>query len=222
MNRPKAVFLSNWRVCWTKGLPHWGLIKCSYNQAFFSGILQAPMAYLSHSRKISLKKEDINWWHVMSGWTATWTSRWQQAKGWVLSHRSLATSPKLHQAGSAASPRPGNNDTLIKHNIWDLILHCRYRRGIKSFSYRCTFNISTSKAHLSMWRVLKRTSAVFLFKSWKKNNWKLVGKVTEGITLKPHWVSLTVFTAKTHTQAWKPILKKIFNQFDKQIREVCK
>ena len=63
------------------------------------------------------KEEIINWWHVMSGGTATWTSQWQQAKGWVLSHRSLATSPKLHQAGSAASPQPGNNITLMKHRM---------------------------------------------------------------------------------------------------------
>ena len=215
MYGPKAVFLSNRKDCWTKGLPHRGL-KCSYNQAFFSGILQAPIAYLSHSKKISLKKEDIiNWWHVMSG-GATWTSRWQLAKGWVWSHRSLATSLRLHQAVSEASPQPGNNNTLIKYRKWDHIWQWRDRRGIKTFSYRCTFNISTSKAHLSMWRVLKRTSAVFLFKSWKKNIWKLVGKVTEGITLKPHWVSLTVFTAKTHTHAWKPILKKTFKQLNEQ------
>ena len=151
----------------------------------------------------------------MSG-GATWTSRWQLAKGWVWSHRSLATSLRLHQAVSEASPQPGNNKTLIKHRKWDHILHWRNRRGINTFSYRCTFNISTSNAHLSMWRVLKRTSAVFLFKSWKKNIWKLVGKVTQGITLKPHWVSLTVFTAKTHTHAWKPILKKTFKQLNEQ------
>ena len=169
----QSSFLSNRKDCWTKGLPHRGL-KCSYNQAFFSGILQAPIAYLSHSKKISLKKEDIiNWWHVMSG-GATWTSRWQLAKGWVWSHRSLATSLRLHQAVSEASPQPGNNNTLIKYRKWDHILHWRNRRGIKTFSYRCTFNISTSKAHLSMWRVLKRTSAVFLFRSWKINKWKLV------------------------------------------------
>ena len=216
MYGPKAVFLSNRKDCWTKGLPHRGL-KCSYNQAFFSGILQAPMAYLSHSRKISLKKEDIiNWWHVMSGGTATWTSRWQQAKGWVLSHRSLATSPKLHQAGSAASPQPGNNNTLIKHRTWDLILHCRYRRGIKSFSYGCTFNISTSKAHLSMWRVLKRTSAVFLFKSWKKNNGSLLEKWLKALlwnhTGYPWPFSQQRPTHKHESQSWKRFLTNLMNK----------
>ena len=68
---PKQFFLSNWKVCWTKGLPHWGLIKCSYNQAFFSGILQAPMAYLSHSRKISLKKRR---YHQLVTWDVGWNS----------------------------------------------------------------------------------------------------------------------------------------------------
>ena len=155
-------------------LPSSSISTINNIHAFFSGILQAPIAYLNHSKKMSL--------------------RWNKL---VLEYYLI---PKLfsqpeHLYGSQQGTEFGTINFLPSH--WNFtqwyLQHFRNLETKKTFerrfNCRCyfsvqqtekwlkydhswvmtpTFNISTSKAHLSMWRVLKRTSAVFLFSSWRK------------------------------------------------------
>ena len=62
----------------------------------------------------------------------------------------------------------------------------------------CSFSLQQLKEN---WDIL------FQSKLWNKKGLKR--RCNDWGTLKPHWVSFTVFTAKIQTQAWKPILDNI-------------
>ena len=90
-------------------------------------------------------------------------------------------------------------------NYWLLYIN----RRINDSNLLCTFNISTSKAHLSMCRVLNIFLAVLRLINWKYFSKSMTISWSDDLTLNPHWVSWTVLTAKIQTQAWKPYMRRV-------------
>ena len=141
--------------------------------AFFSGILHAPIAYLNHSKKMSLGWRELfcvvnmfsfqhNFYNLNISMAAS--------KGLSLEPSISCHLTETSPSGICSISATLNHKSFFRaSSVVEVIFLCNKWRNCEVHGFMTpTFNISTSKAHLSMWRVLKRTSAVFLFSSWKR------------------------------------------------------